>query len=58
MLHGGSGGNLPVNWPKLFVPFTTDVPPVFDLYMFGMSFYIISVTKNSDIFSKLCFRSV
>ena len=45
---------LTANWPKLLGPFITVLPPVFDVYMFRMSFYIISVTKKSDIIFVNC----
>ena len=38
-------GSLPVNWPKLLQRFYH----LFDVYISGMSFYIISATKKLDI---------
>ena len=37
----GKLGNLPVNWPKLWGPFQNGLSPVFDVYVFGISFCII-----------------
>ena len=47
-------GNLPVNLPKLLGPFQKNVPPIFDVYMFGVSFYITSSTKKSENNSLNC----
>ena len=35
-----------VNWPKLLGPFQNVFTTFFDVYVFGMSFYIISGTKK------------
>jgi len=39
-------GNLPVNWPKLVRLFQNGLTKYFDMYVFGMSFYIIFDTNK------------
>ena len=39
-------GNLLVNWPKLLGPFQNSITVFFDVYVFGMSFYITSSTNK------------
>ena len=48
MMIRGLSSNLPVTWPKLLGPFQNVLPSFFDVYIFGMSFYITSGTKKSD----------
>ena len=42
-------GKHPVNWSKLLGRFQNVFTTFFDVYMFGMSFYVTSGTKKSDI---------